>query len=70
MSFKFLDEDTALEITRAFAELSDKDLQETLREINYLGQTSRTIKKLNTLNEFEPKIIKMKPKLRLIKSPT
>tara|TARA_R100000231_G_scaffold137979_2_gene115358 strand:- start:449 stop:661 length:213 start_codon:yes stop_codon:yes gene_type:complete len=70
MSFKFLDEDTALEITRAFAELSDKDLQKTLDEINQLGQTSRTIRKLNTLNEFEPKIIKMKPKLRLIKSPT
>ena len=48
MKFKWLDEDIALEITRAFAELSDKDLQETLREINYLGQTSRTIKKLNT----------------------
>ena len=51
MSFKFLDEDTALEITRAFAELSDKDLQKTLDEINQLGQTSRTIRKLNTLNK-------------------
>lgn len=70
MKFKFLDENIALEITRAFAELSDKDLQKTLDEINQLGQTSRTIRKLNTLNEFEPKIIKMKPKLRLIKSPT
>ena len=70
MKFKFLDEDIALEITRALAELSDKDLQKTLDEINQLGQTSRTIRKLNTLNEFEPKIIKTKPKLRLIKSPT
>lgn len=70
MKFRFLDEDIALEITRVFAELSDKELKETLYEINYLGQTSRTIRKLNVLNKFEPKIKKIKPKLRLIKSPT
>ena len=67
MKFRFLDEDIALEITRVFAELSDKELKETLYEINYLGQTSRTIRKLNVLNKFEPKIKKIKPKLRLIK---
>lgn len=68
MKFKFLDEDIALEITRVFAELNDEALKETLDEINYLGQTSRTIRKINVLNKFEPKIIKMKPKLKLIKN--
>jgi|TARA_B100001093_G_C26765339_1_gene987619 hypothetical protein len=68
MKFKFLDEDIALEITRVFAELSDEELKETLDEINYLGQTSRTIRKINVLNKFEPKIKKVKPKLRLIKN--
>ena len=60
MKFKFLDEDIALEITRVFAELSDEELKETLDEINYLGQTSRTIRKINVLD--------IKPKLRLIKN--
>ena len=60
MKFKFLDEDIALKITRVFAELSDEELKETLDEINYLGQTSRTIRKINVLD--------IKPKLRLIKN--
>ena len=68
MKFKFLDEDIAREITRVFAELNDEALKETLDEINYLGQTSRTIRKINVLNKFEPKIIKMRPKLKLIKN--
>ncbi len=59
MKFKFLDEDIALEITRVFAELSDEELKETLDEINYLGQTSRTIRKINVLD--------IKPKLKLVK---
>mgnify|MGYP006225978033 FL=1 len=67
MKFRFLDEDIALEITRVFAELNDKELKETLDEINYLGQTSRTIRKINVLNKFEPKIKKIKPKLKLVK---
>lgn len=68
MKFRFLDEDIALEITRVFAELSDKELKETLDEINYLGQTSRTIRKINILNKLEPKIKKIKPKLKLVKN--
>ena len=68
MKFRFLDENIALEITRVFAELSDKELKETLDEINYLGQTSRTIRKINILNKLEPKIKKIKPKLKLVKN--
>ena len=68
MKFIFLDDDMAVEIARVFAEMNDEQLEKVMSELEYVGKTSRTIRKINIINEFEPKVKRFKPKLKLIKT--
>ena len=68
MKFIFLDDDMAVEIARVFAEMNDAQLKKVMSELEYVGKTSRTIRKINIINEFEPKVKRIKPKLKLIKT--
>ena len=68
MKFIFLDDDMAVEIARVFAEMNDEQLEKVMSELEYVGKTSRTIRKINIINEFEPKEKRIKPKLKLIKT--
>ena len=68
MKFIFLDDDMAVEIARVFAEMNDEQLEKVMSELEYVGKTSRTIRKINIINEFEPKVKRIKPKLKLIKT--
>ena len=68
MKFIFLDDDMAVEIARVFAEMNDEQLKKVMSELEYVGKTSRTIRKINIINEFEPKVKRIKPKLKLIKT--
>ena len=68
MKFIFLDDDMAVEIARVFAEMNDEQLEKVMSELEYVGKTSRTIIKINIINEFEPKVKRIKPKLKLIKT--
>ena len=68
MKFIFLDDDMAVEIARVFAEMNDEQLEKVMSELEYVGKTSRTIRKINIINEFEPKVKRIKPRLRLLKT--
>ena len=68
MKFIFLDDDMAVEIARVFSEMNDEQLEKVMSELEYVGKTSRTIRKINIINEFEPKVKRIKPKLKLIKT--
>ena len=68
MKFIFLDDDMAVEIARVFAEMNDEQLEKVMSELEYVGKTSRTIRKINIINEFETKVKRIKPKLKLIKT--